>query len=84
MGFQCHSLGEEHWIARNGCNSKDKCRQYLAIHPRRSSGEARKYYRMIFGTQIDLWREKSCVCFDPSLPLFRSFPHHSVTLPIVW
>ena len=84
LGFQCHSLGEEHWIARNGCNSKDKCRQYLAIHPRRSSGEARKYYRMIFGTQIDLWREKSCVCFDPSLPLFRSFPHHSVTLPIVW
>lgn len=47
LSIRCSSLGEEHWLARKGCYSRESCKQYIAIHPQRFSSETRRYYKMI-------------------------------------
>ena len=47
LGIRCVDLRKGNWIARNGCYSKDRCKQYVAIHPHRYISETRRYYSMI-------------------------------------
>lgn len=46
MGIRCNKPVKQ-WIARNGC-SKRQCSQYVSAHPKRSSEETNRLYRLFY------------------------------------